>query len=187
MLWSCGFSQVEDIELPEVGSNQAVLFKATHTALLDKYLGLDQVRAVRAQESAKPLQESPSIHFPTAYIKELANVSSGRNEQAKFHRIAARLIATIFDYQLKNPVIEYEINGATGRIDIKFQNRNKPGFFKDIKEMRNILCPSIFVECKNYSGALDNPEYAQLSDRLSDQRGMFGFLICRNISNRSLR
>ena len=50
--------------------------------------------------------------------------------------------------------------------------------------MRDIFCPSIFVECKNYRDDLGNPEYNQLTDRLSDQRGMFGILVCRTISNR---
>jgi len=50
------------------------------------------------------------------------------------------------DHQLRDPVIECEINEGRGRIDVRFHNRNRPGFFKDLKDLRDVKCPSVFVE-----------------------------------------
>ena len=77
-------------------------------------------------------------------------------------------------------MIENEINERRGRIDIVYKNKNKDGLFKNLKELRDIPCPEIMVECKNYENDLTNNEYAQLNDRLSPHRGMLGFLLCRN-------
>ena len=78
------------------------------------------------------------------------------------------------------PVIEQEINDGRGRIDIVYKNRNKDGVFKDLKDLRNIPCPEIMVECKNYENDLTINEYNQLADRLIPHRGMLGFLLCRD-------
>ena len=42
------------------------------------------------------------------------------------------------------------------------------------------------VECKNYSTDPENPELDQLSGRFSPNRGMAGFLLCRDINNINL-
>lgn len=52
--------------------------------------------------------------------------------------------------------------------------------FLDLKELRSIPCPEIMVECKNYENDLTINEYNQLSDRLNQDRGMLGFLLCRD-------
>jgi hypothetical protein len=44
---------------------------------------------------------------------------------------------------------------------------------KDIK----IKSPYIFVECKNYSYKIENPEIDQLAMRFKDKYGRFGILI----------
>lgn len=184
MLISSGFSHAEEIELPEVSSNQAYVFRANGPILLDKYLGLEEImRGGKKRDPGKVLPEEEKTYFPGVYVRELKETRSGKSEQAKFHRLAARLVANIFDHQLKKPVIEHEINEGRGRIDIKFQNQNKPGFFKNAKEMRKIMCPAVFVECKNYQD-LDNPEFDQLAGRLDPLRGQLGLLVSRKGGNR---
>jgi len=43
----------------------------------------------------------------------------------------------------------------------------------------------VFVECKNYSKEIANPELDQLAGRFSPQRGKLGFLIGRNFDDRA--
>lgn len=47
-------------------------------------------------------------------------------------------------------------------------------------------CPFVFVECKNYTGEVENPELDQLSGRFSNRRGKVGILVCRALDNAEL-
>ena len=65
------------------------------------------------------------------------------------------------------------------------KNRNVQGFFKNLKDLHDIKCPSVFAECKNYTEDIGNPEFDQLSGRLDKpDRGQFGFLVCREIKDK---
>lgn len=50
----------------------------------------------------------------------------------------------------------------------------------------HITCPFVFIECKNYSREVANPELDQMGGRFSYQRGRFGIIACRSIDNMSL-
>lgn len=41
----------------------------------------------------------------------------------------------------------------------------------------------VFIECKNYSKDVANPELDQLTGRFSTRRGRLGILSCRNIDD----
>lgn len=185
MIISSGFSFDDKIDLPDVGNNQAFVFRADGPLLLDKFLDLRTIsRGGKKSDPKKAILETGPIDFPMAYVDELKNVRVGISEATKFHHLSERLISDIFHHQLKNPEIEKEINEGRARIDIRLHNRNKPGFFKNLKDMRDILCPTVAVECKNYQSDPNNPEFDQLSGRLTPLRGKFGLLICRKIINR---
>ena len=87
---------------------------------------------------------------------------------------------------LINPTKEEEINDGRKRIDISFTNVSEKGFFVYIQDKVNIPCPLVFIECKNYSKDVANPELDQLAGRFSTRRGRFGILSCRNIDNEKL-
>ena len=185
ILISSGFSHNKNIKLGNVSTNQAYVFSANSQILLQKSLDLEEIkRGGKKRDPKKIMEESSKLHFPSLYLKELKLTKPGKEEAKKFHQLSTRLLATIFDYQLKNPTVEKEINERRGRIDIKFQNKNQPGFFKNIKDLRDIKCPSVFVECKNYTYDIRNPEFAQLADRLNKIRGMLGILVCRMITDK---
>ncbi|HMK82099.1 MAG TPA: hypothetical protein VK503_00115 [Candidatus Bathyarchaeia archaeon] len=181
---SSGFSHDENTVLPSVGNNQAYVFVADHLPLLGNSLGLQEImNGGKKHDSKREITETGPLDYLEMYTSELRTISRGRTEQCKFHRISERLLSNIFDHELKNPAIENEINSGRGRIDIRFHNRNQPGFFKNLKEMHDILCPTISVECKNYVGDVRNPEFQQLASRLNNNRGLFGMLICRAVSD----
>jgi hypothetical protein len=185
-MFACaGFSHDKalDASLPSSSGNQVYTFRADAMSILDKYLDLKDVLRGQGQGNSPIIRpEERKIDFPSAYIEELGNTRSGPKEQTKFHRLAARLLTTIFEDELRNPVIEKEINEGRGRVDVAFQNKSEKGFFKDAEERWKIVCPLISVECKNY-GVSGNPEFDQLSGRLSQKRGMLGLLVCRSMQD----
>lgn len=183
MLSSTGFSLNEDIHFDNAGSNQAYAFTPTTPSVIDKYLGSSLILRRKTQSTLSP--EIEGIDFLQLYIQELKKVPAGKTGATMFHHLAARLLINIFDHQFKNMEIESESLSKLMRIDIKFQNRNKSGFLKDIIETRKIICPSVVAECKNYKSEVGNPEYDQLSGRLGDKKGLVGLLVCRNIEDKS--
>lgn len=187
MLASAGFFLNKEIKLGEVGNTQAYVLNPKGLILLERTLKLPEMKKGQIKRNLQEFaSEIEKIFFPKLYVEELKNILIKRGKEAtKFHRVSSRLLATIFDHQLKNPVIEKEINEGRGRVDIRFKNKNNPGFLKNLKELREVRCPSIVVECKNRNEDPKNPEFAQLADRLKPNRGMFGILVCRKILNKS--
>jgi hypothetical protein len=44
----------------------------------------------------------------------------------------------------------------------------------------------VFVECKNYTREIANPELDQMIGRFSDNRGRVGLIVCRRFENKAL-
>lgn len=79
--------------------------------------------------------------------------------------------------------MEESLAEGTQRVDITFRNLRENGFFKQLAEGYRIICPNIYIECKNYEGDLKNPEFGQIHLRLNKSRGQFGILVCRHIED----
>jgi hypothetical protein len=121
------------------------------------------------------------------YSKELVKLKSGPANASKYHDLIFNILKGLFDgNRLRKPVKEEPINSGRKRVDITFDNKSSTenGFFQDLKNRYNIPSPIIFIECKNYSSDLNNPEFDQISGRLNKRRGMFGIIICRKIDDR---
>lgn len=140
--------------------------------------------------SSLPDSDFESINiddFVDFLITKLKNTSSGTESASKYHSLMIGILEFIFYPNLINPVKELEINSGRKRIDISFDNGAPiDGFFYRLQHSFNIPCPYIFIECKNYTKDIHNPELDQMIGRFSPNRGRFGIIICRNIDNEKL-
>lgn len=116
-------------------------------------------------------------------ITRLQNIPSGTECASDFHNIIIGILELVFYPHLINPIKEREIHEGRKRIDISFDNAAKNGIFYRLSENLRIPCPYIFIECKNYSRDIVNPELDQIGGRFSVNRGQVGFIICRQIDN----
>lgn len=115
-------------------------------------------------------------------INKLASIPSGPEHATDYHRTIVGILEFIFYPDLICPEVEDEIHDGLKRIDITFDNASKKGFFYDLHMVKKIPSQYISVECKNYSTDPKNPEIDQLAGRFAPNRGKFGLLLCRTIS-----
>jgi len=116
-------------------------------------------------------------------ITRLSEIQSGTDAANDYHNVIIGILEIIFYPHLINPIKEREIHQGRKRIDISFDNASKVGVFKRLSDNHGIPCPYIFIECKNYSRDITNPEIDQISGRFSTNRGQVGFVVCRQIDD----
>ncbi len=210
MLMSTGFSFNSDYKFATAGSNQAYVFNANGDILVDSTLGLTELLRKGSRQSLKTIErkvrwgpetageKSTGVKYETKlptkiatpkeidileqYSLELDRIKPGGKKRAsRYHQLIFNILCKIFCPQLKNPQKEEKINQSRKRVDMTLDNKANSGFFKDLRDTYNIPAPIIFIECKNYSNALETPEYDQIEGRLNKRRGMFGIIVCRHI------
>lgn len=119
-------------------------------------------------------------------IKTLKSIPVGAKDASAYHDFITGILSFVFYPMLISPQKEKEIHDGRKRIDIVFTNSARDQFFWNIHAKRNIPCPYIMFECKNYSTDVKNPELDQLAGRFSPNRGRLGFLVCRKFENKEL-
>jgi hypothetical protein len=181
LLYSLGFSFNKEMNLHKVKSNSchSYAFNPTHDLLLSNTLDIINNIKKPNPDVIDPI-ECPVLKMYLDELKTIPKDKDNKENAHKYHLLASRIFFDIFKNQLKEPITEAEINEGRGRIDVTYSNRNREGIFKDLKDLRNISCPEIIVECKNYKKSLQNTEFAQLNERLVPGRGNLGILICRD-------
>lgn len=112
-------------------------------------------------------------------ILEFEEIKPGRKDANKFHDHIIACMNFLFYPKLINPTKEKEINKGRKRIDLVYDNAAETGFFYNLWSVKDIPCSYIFVECKNYSEDVVNPEFDQLNGRFSIQTSKAGFLVFR--------
>ncbi|KPB04728.1 hypothetical protein [Bacillus sp. CHD6a] len=116
-------------------------------------------------------------------ISRLNKIPTGSKSAGEYHRHILGIMEFIFYPNLTRPIIEHEIHQGRKRIDISFDNSATTGFFYQLHATKDIPSQYIFVEVKNYSNEVTNPELDQISGRFSPNRGKFGILVCRKIDD----
>ena len=116
-------------------------------------------------------------------IKALLSTVPGREQSTAHHRTVTAIIELAFYPDLFDPQIEREIDDGRKRIDITFDSGAESGIFHRLHSKRDIPCPYILVECKNYTHDVANPELDQLAGRFTPNRGKVGLMVCRAVDD----
>lgn len=158
-------------------------FTIQHPEVLTEYKTSLRDKGAPITDSEIEYRQHAPRRVATSDASLLNNLSPGRLDADAYHEFILGALTEIFYPQLTNPKKEQEINEGRKRIDIVFNNSSEGGFFSRLVHHHRVFCPYVFVECKNYSEDPENPELDQLQGRFSKQRGMFGILVCRQISD----
>lgn len=116
-------------------------------------------------------------------IDGFQQIKKGSKDANKFHEHIIATMTFLFYPDLINPVKELEINEGRKRIDLVYDNAAESGYFFNLATVKEIPSGYIFVECKNYSKDIANPELDQLNGRFSINRGKMGFIVFRSCND----
>lgn len=139
-----------------------------------------------SDETIMAIAEKESTFEFNEMAKKLKTIPTGDSGASSFHDYIIGALTLIFYPTLINPVKELEIHEGRKRIDLAYINAATNGFFSALSQNKQVPSAYIFIECKNYSSDPANPELDQIAGRFSVNRGRFGFLICRNLTDKSL-
>lgn len=157
---------------------------ATHRAALDGY------REQKAAYVSPPLDHD-AIATVTgsgpidlfALLDAVRAVPAGKQHATAFHLAVEEMLTALFYPALIDPQVEHDLHERRKRVDIRYTNAARSGFFAWLIQHR-IPSQHVFVECKNYTGDPANPELDQLSGRFSPLRGQVGLLVCRAFTDK---
>lgn len=169
--------------------NDLAQFVLEHPEILDRYKALKGAEGpLTNDEFARIVQHShfDETIFARALINRLGEIATGNPEATSYHNLTIGICSFLFYPSLSCPIKEHEIHQGRKRIDIKYNNSATSGFFFQMMNSPAARANSIFVECKNYTKEVANPELDQLAGRFAPNRGKLGLLLCRNIDDRAL-
>lgn len=146
----------------------------------DSFIPIDNFDIIDIQKN-RSLEEVNEID---KLVNKLDNVTPGNKSADSYHNLMIGILEQLFYPNLVDPKKEYPINSGRKRIDISFSNISNKGFFSNLPKL-NIPCKKIHFECKNYSNEIKNPEFDQLNGRFSQNISQIGFIICREVKDRS--
>lgn len=117
-------------------------------------------------------------------IAKLLDCKPGTADADIYEKATEGLLTALMYPNLTNPIVQHEIHDRRKRIDITYTNMAINGFFQ--WAAKHYPAPHVFVECKNYTRDLGNPELDQLAGRFSPSRGKIGLIVCRGFENKDL-
>ena len=120
--------------------------------------------------------------FVDYLITEYSLIEAGNSSADKFHNHTLSVINFLFYPALNRAVKEAQQHEGRKRVDIRYDTVGEGSkFFSQLKN--DIPAMYTYVECKNYSVDVKNPELDQLSGRFGLTKGKFGILVFRDVEN----
>lgn len=153
--------------------------------IFEKYKSdkVDSPKPPLSNEQLAEVQNLPTIDWD-ALISELKSVPKGKKDADEYEKIIEKILTALFYPNLIYPTKQSKLHEGRKRVDIRFNNESKSGFFHWLT--LNYSSAFIFIECKNYTNKIANPEIDQLSGRFSPNRGQVGLLIYRDSDDQAL-
>lgn len=201
MLASAGFEFLRRIKAG--ARNQARLYRRLESSPLVGVLSASKITAANVVDESIPkpkvkpnriktekekkvgLPNPNLLKFPILCIEGLKKIAPGKSAATGYQKHVKQMIEVLFSPQeLRNLKLEEDVFGGIKRLDILASNKSKSGFFYSLTFHNNIQCPTIVIECKNYSHEIGNPELDQMGSRLGDKLGRVGILAYRRTANR---
>lgn len=157
-------------------------FVRDHPEVLERY------KELKGAEGALEIDELERFFdervFANALIERLQAIPGGNDSASEYHSVMIGICTFLFHPSLIIPVKEQEIHEGRKRIDIKFTNAARRGFFATVLQSPQMRSINVPIECKNYTRRIANPEMDQLQGRFGHTRGFFGILLCRDMDNK---
>jgi hypothetical protein len=175
------------VEKYGTGKLATVIITKKHPSILEQY------RDVKRHESRPPLdheslseaeggpREAPDW---TALLDPVVSLTPGAAAATQYEDAVEALLSALFYPELATPEKQVNIHQGRKRIDITYDNVARRGFFSWVAQ--HFHAPKIFIECKNYSKKIANPELDQIANRFSDRRGRVGLIVCRHFDDKDL-
>jgi hypothetical protein len=119
-----------------------------------------------------------------ALLRKVLQCRPGTSDAVRYEKATEGLLTGLFYPNLTNPIPQHKIHDGRKRIDITYTNMGTHGFFAWLA--KHYPSAHVFVECKNYTCEINNPELDQLSGRFSPSRGKVGLIVCRQFEDKQL-
>ena len=116
----------------------------------------------------------------------LTSIPEGNDHFKDYENVIKGITQLLFYPDLNNPQLQKEINEGRKRIDLVYTNIAQKRIFSTIRDITDIPSNFNFIECKNCSKDIANPELVQMIGRFSNNNGKVGIIICRHLDNPNL-
>lgn len=159
-------------------------FVIEHPEVLERYKKIKGAQG--ALKNADFDEEFDEKAFAGILKDRLCGVPAGNESAGEYHSLVTGILTFVFYPDLICPIKERELHEGRKRVDIVFTNAAREGFFHRALAAPQTRSTHVFIECKNYSYDVGNPELDQLSGRFGHQRGHLGLLTCRHDTRRQV-
>jgi hypothetical protein len=156
-----------------------------HPELLARYRQFKgrSPQSALTHEGLAELKGGKAVDWP-ALIGRIDGIVPGKEDAGDFEKAIEEIMSALFYPSLVWPKVQVDLHEGRKRVDITYSNAASAGFFRWLS--LNYQAPYIFIECKNYSKDLGNPELDQIQGRFSPNRGKVGIIVCRSFQDKAL-